>query len=236
MLFSVLRAWIRTACLQKDMVLRTFEDLTAVLREGARRQNTNDPCGDHYHVISFIPPDCLKPRVSYEVQAAGFLVSRTYCVEVRPGAGQRDPPRWVNAVFSDICGTTTECLSGASVDEVPLRPGAEHSQWRKGFYKNKQWDQAAPCHGTWFTLYTRWESQSQYVPDDDAEGQLTPWQKKAAQKVMWLARRRAWQLRMNTARLERVPQALQDERPSSWSSSGESSSEDSSSSSSSSGR
>eukprot|EP00972_Heterocapsa_arctica_P038450 5663506-Heterocapsa_arctica.AAC.1 len=89
-----------------------------------------------------------------------------------------------------MCSSAADTLGGASVEEARVQT----RMWRRGYFKNKRWDKNIPSHGKPFTLLKRWELQQDSVPDNASEAHQTPWERKAAKRVMWLARRRARQL------------------------------------------
>ena len=171
-LFSTVRGWLANKQKEKDVVLKTVDDLTETLRAGASKRRQLDPHGPTYHIAQASLRDEDKPAHVYEFAAPGFQVSKTYCLEMRPPPLRpRDPPEWVNAVFSDVCERRTGALSSVSVVHAPL-PRHAAGQWRRGYYTNKRWDAAPPEHGSKFTLKSRWESQRER--ENLGESLLTP--------------------------------------------------------------
>ena len=109
---------------------------------------------------------------------------------------------WRNVVYPDLDS------NGSSIVSTQCnRVAVDGSEWRTGYYKDACWDKAPPEKGKVNRLMSRYDAQIAFdLPAD--HDQPTVWERNIMRKQRSLQLRKARQLLLSTAALQRIQDAI----------------------------
>ena len=121
----------------------------------------SDPAGPKFHIESFDPGEFRPDRRTF-FQCAGFLITRTYCLEMDFQPGRAHGIRLKNKQFSDSAGSDLYGWNVEMRNQIDLADDEQDiedntgegdmppdpKRWRRGFWKSeKSWEGTGPRPG-----------------------------------------------------------------------------------------
>eukprot|EP00439_Symbiodinium_sp_Y106_P053666 s5058_g7.t1 len=133
--FSPIRRWLDDFLQHPESFADDEEQVAAVLRKYARREQQQNPDGTKFIIKTFSPD---KPRMSHYLQmdADSDMVTRTYSWEGKPTGNARFPVRISNCVFSH---SSIREHAPFSVCDKPV----PEATWKKGYWQDPTWRRPA---------------------------------------------------------------------------------------------